>query len=57
MKNWEEYFGKFEDVDINEAFEEQDNTPLEDLLREYEVFNPEAFINYLDENGYKIIKK
>jgi hypothetical protein len=55
MKNWEEYFGKMED-NINESIDDIDIT-LEDLLREYEVYNPEAFINYLDDNGYKIIKK
>lgn len=57
MKTWEDIFGKIESNNINEAFDEQDNMSLEDLLREYEVFNPKEFINYLNENGYKIIKK
>lgn len=53
MKTWEDFFGKFEE--LNESID--NNIELEDLLREYEVYNPEAFINYLDDNGYKIIKK
>lgn len=30
---------------------------LEEILRDYEVYNPKEFIKYLDENGYKIVKK
>jgi len=34
-----------------------DEKSLEDVLMDYEVYNPKEFINYLDENGYKIVKK
>lgn len=36
----------------------EDNTEksLEDILRDYEVYNPKVFIKYLKEKGYKIVK-
>jgi len=53
MKTWEDFFGKFQEV--NESIDS--DIELEELLSDYEIFNPVAFINYLDDNGYKIIKK
>lgn len=44
--------------ELDETGEEYDDTkPLEEVLKNYNVSNPSAFINYLDEEGYEIYKK
>jgi len=39
----------------NRTYEDTEKT-LENILRDYEVYNPKEFIKYLHEKGYKIIK-
>ena len=43
---------------FNESIEENNDNEqsLEEILRSWEVYNPNEFIKYLEENGYKIIK-
>lgn len=41
---------------FNESLDEENDKSIEEILRNYEVYNPKEFIKYLKENGYKITK-
>lgn len=46
---------KFDEFSINENLVEEDSK-LEELLRSWDVFNPREFIDFLNKNGYDIIR-
>lgn len=41
---------------FNESLDEENDKSIEEILSNYEVYNPKEFIKYLNENGYKITK-
>lgn len=45
-----------EEVSFPPNIQNSNEKTLEEILRDYEVYNPKEFIKYLEENGYKIVK-